>query len=138
MVANSLTAVRKFVNGEDDPTLKELYQYALSSTAQALSQVTQIPTFANKEQLQVFFAKSLLIDALRFNDLAKIKITQLAMSEAVLGDNPRISLVLDSSTNKLQSPTELEIVTAVAGQFQSDNLILELLEKGILKITLTI
>lgn len=138
MVANSLTAVRKFVNGEDDPTLKELYQYALSSTAQALSQITQIPTFANKEQLQVFFAKSLLIDALRFNDLAKIKITQLAMSEAVLGDNPRISLVLDSSTNKLQSPTELEIVTAVAGQFQSDNLILELLEKGILKITLTI
>ena len=138
MVANSLTAVRKFVNGEDDPTLKELYQYALSSTAQALSQVTQIPTFANKEQLQVFFAKSLLIDALRFNDLAKIKITQLAMNEAVLGDNPRISLVLDSSTNKLQSPTELEIVTAVAGQFQSDNLILELLEKGILKITLTI
>ena len=138
MPANSLTAVRKFVNGEDDPTLKELYQYALSSTAQALSQVTQIPTFANKEQLQVFFAKSLLIDALRFNDLAKIKITQLAMSEAVLGDNPRISLVLDSSTNKLQSPTELEIVTAVAGQFQSDNLILELLEKGILKITLTL
>lgn len=138
MTANSLTAVRKFVNGEDDPTLKELYQYALSSTAQALSQITQIPTFANKEQLQVFFAKSLLIDALRFNDLAKIKITQLAMSEAVLGDNPRISLVLDSSTNKLQSPTELEIVTAVAGQFQSDNLILELLEKGILKITLTI
>lgn len=138
MVANSLTAVRKFVNGEDDPTLKELYQYALSSTAQALSQITQIPTFANKEQLQVFFAKSLLIDALRFNDLAKIKITQLAMSEAVLGDNPRISLVLDSSTNKLQSPTELEIVTAVAGQFQSDNLILELLEKGILKITLTL
>lgn len=138
MVANSLTAVRKFVNGEDDPTLKELYQYALSSTAQALSQITQIPTFANKEQLQVFFAKSLLIDALRFNDLAKIKITQLAMSEAVLGDSPRISLVLDSSTNKLQSPTELEIVTAVAGQFQSDNLILELLEKGILKITLTI
>lgn len=138
MVANSLTAVRKFVNGEDDPTLKELYQYALSSTAQALSQITQLPTFANKEDLKVFFAKSLLIDALRFNDLAKIKITQLAMSEAVLGDNPRISLVLDSSTNKLQSPTELEIVTAVAGQFQSDNLILELLEKGILKITLTI
>lgn len=138
MVANSLTAVRKFVNGEDDPTLKELYQYALSSTAQALSQITQIPTFANKEQLQVFFAKSLLIDALRFNDLAKIKITQLAMSEAVLGNNPRISLVLDSSTNKLQSPTELEIVTAVTSQFQSDNLILELLEKGIFKITLTL
>lgn len=138
MTANSLTAVRKFVNGEDDPTLKELYQYALSSTAQALSQITQIPTFANKEQLQVFFAKSLLIDALRFNDLAKIKITQLAMSEAVLGDSPRISLVLDSSTNKLQSPTELEIVTAVTSQFQSDNLILELLEKGIFKITLTL
>lgn len=138
MAANSLTAVRKFVNGEDDPTLKELYQYALSSTAQALSQITQLPTFANKEDLKVFFAKSLLIDALRFNDLAKIKITQLAMQEAVLGDNPRISLVLDSSTNKLQSPTELEIVTAVTSQFQSDNLILELLEKGIFKITLTL
>ena len=138
MAANSLTAVRKFVNGEDDPTLKELYQYALSSTAQALSQITQLPTFANKEDLKVFFAKFLLIDALRFNDLAKIKITQLAMQEAVLGDNPRISLVLDSSTNKLQSPTELEIVTAVTSQFQSDNLILELLEKGIFKITLTL
>lgn len=138
MTANSLTAVRKFVNGEDDPTLKELYQYALSSTAQALSEITQLPTFTSKEQLQVFFAKALLIDALRFNDLAKIKITHLAMNEAVLGDNPRISLVLDSSTNKLQSPTELEVVTAVAGQFQSDNLILELLEKGILKITLTL
>lgn len=138
MTANSLTAVRKFVNGEDDPTLKELYQYALSSAAQALSEITQLPTFTSKEQLQVFFAKALLIDALRFNDLAKIKITHLAMNEAVLGDNPRISLVLDSSTNKLQSPTELEVVTAVAGQFQSDNLILELLEKGILKITLTL
>ena len=138
MVANSLTAVRKFVNGEDDPTIKELYQYALSSTAQASSQIEQIPIFTSKEQLKVFLAKSLLIDALRFNDLAKIKITQLAMNEAVLGDNPRISLVLDSITQKLQSPTELQIITAVVAQFQSDNLILELLEKGILKITLSL
>lgn len=137
MPANSLTAVRKFVNGEDDPTIKELYQYALSSTAQALSQITQLPTFTSKEQLKVFLAKSLLIDALRFNDLAKIKITQLAMSEAALGDNPRISLSLDAS-GKLQSPAEPLIIAAVAEQFQSDNLILELLEKGILKITLSL
>lgn len=137
MPANSLTAVRKFVNGEDDPTIKELYQYALSSTAQALSQITQLPTFTSKEQLKVFLAKSLLIDALRFNDLAKIKITQLAMSESALGDNPRISLSLDAS-GKLQSPAEPLIIAAVAEQFQSDNLILELLEKGILKITLSL
>ena len=137
MPANSLTAVRKFVNGEDDPTIKELYQYALSSTAQALSQITQFPTFTSKEQLKVFLAKSLLIDALRFNDVAKIKITQLAMNEAALGDNPRISLSLDAS-GKLQSPAEPLIIASVAEQFQSDNLILELLEKGILRITLSL
>lgn len=146
MSSNSILAIRKFIRGEDDPTIKEIYQLALSSEAQAIASglnAIPLPQFNNLIEIDVFKARLLLIDTLRFQELNTVKITELAMREAVSGDTPKINLVLESDLNnpsglKLKSPTENEIVNAVRLQFSANNLILELLNKNVLKILLSV
>lgn len=146
MSSNSILAIRKFIRGEDDPTIKEIYQLALSSEAQAIASglnAIPLPQFNNLIEIDVFKARLLLIDTLRFQELNTVKITELAMREAVSGDTPKINLVLESDSNnpnglKLKSPTENEIVNAVRLQFLANNLILELLNKNVLKILLSV
>lgn len=142
-MTNSLIAIRKFITGEDDSTIKEIYQIAMINQAQILAQSTStLPLFSTLQELQVFMIKRLLSDALRFDAMAKIKLTELAMNEAVIGNNPRIDLVLEpnpSNTNslRLKSPSEAEIIQSVQSQFADDALTLELLNKGLIQLSLT-
>lgn len=142
-MTNSLIAIRKFITGEDDSTIKEIYQIAMINQAQILAQSTStLPLFSTLQELQVFMIKGLLSDALRFDAMAKIKLTELAMNEAVIGNNPRIDLVLEpnpSNTNslRLKSPSEAEIIQSVQSQFADDALTLELLNKGLIQLSLT-
>ena len=142
-MTNSLIAIRKFITGEDDSTIKEIYQIAMINQAQILAQSTStLPLFSTLQELQVFMIKRLLSDALRFDAMAKIKLTELAMNEAVIGNNPRIDLVLEpnpSNTNslRLKSPSEAEIIQSVQSQFADDALTLELLSKGLIQLSLT-
>lgn len=142
-MTNSLIAIRKFITGEDDPTIKEIYQIAMINQAQILAQsTTQLPAFNSPQELQIFAVKGLLSDALRFDAMARIKLTELAMSEAVVGDNPRIDLVLEPNPSnpnslRLKSPSEDNIIKSVQAQFTDDKLTLELLSKGLINLSLT-
>ncbi len=142
-MTNSLIAIRKFLTGEDDSTIKEIYQIAMINQAQILAESTSpLPFSITPQELQVFMIKALLSDALRFDAMAKIKLTELAMNEAVIGNNPRIDLVLEPNPSnpnslRLKSPTEAEIIQSVQSQFADDALTLELLSKGLIQLLLT-
>lgn len=134
---NGLEAIRKFIFAEDDRNLIELYKLALNSAAQRASQLGFQPSqFNSLEETKLFIARLFLIDKLRFDESSQLKITQLAMKEAVLGDTPKITLVLQDG--KLISPSEEQIKNAVDQQFSSNDLILELLVQNKISLDLKI
>lgn len=137
MSSNQLEAIRKFIYAEDDRNLIELYKLALNSAAQQASQLEFQPTqFNSLEEIKLFIVRSFLVDKLRFDEQSQLKITQLAMKEAVLGETPKIVLVLQDG--KLISPSEEQIKNAVNQQFSSNNLILELLSQNKISLDLKI
>lgn len=129
---NTYTQIRKFTTGENDPTVKEIYKIALSSKAQEFA----VTSDTNLDSAFLAVIKSLLVDALRFDLNAQLKITELAMAEAVMGVNPKIQLEIDDD-GKLISPSEEKIRAAVEAQFNNDLLILELIKKNIIKLSLS-
>jgi len=129
---NTYTQIRKFTTGENDPTVKEIYKIALSSKAQEFA----VTSDTNLDSAFLAVIKSLLVDALRFDLNAQLKITELAMSEAVMGVNPKIQLEIDAD-GKLISPSEEKIKASVEAQFNNDLLILELIKKNIIKLSLS-
>lgn len=129
---NTYTQIRKFTTGENDPTVKEIYKIALSSKAQEFA----VTSDTNLDSAFLAVIKSLLVDALRFDLNAQLKITELAMAEAVMGVNPKIQLEIDDD-GKLISPSEEKIKAAVEAQFNNDLLILELINKNIIKLSLS-
>lgn len=146
MTANNLDLIRKFVSGEDTPTVRELYLLALQSAAQEFIQAINTPAFftaniqpnlTSPDATLLAVAKAILIDLLRFDPVSPYRITELAMREAVIGSNPKINLTL-SPEGKLNPPFENEIKNAVASQLADDSLVNELLKKGIIKLSLVI
>ena len=146
MTANNLDLIRKFLSGEDTPTVKELYLLALQSASQEFIQAINTPAFftaniqpdlVSPESIVLAVAKANLADLLRFDQVIPYRITELAMREAVIGNNPKIELRL-SPEGKLIAPFENEIKNAVASQLADDSLIKELLQKGIIKLSLVI
>lgn len=129
---NTYTQIRKFTTGENDPTAKEIYKIALSSKAQEFAATSD----TNLDSAFLAVIKSLLVDALRFDLNAQLKITELAMAEAVMGVNPKIQLEIDAD-GKLISPSEEKIKESVEAQFNNDLLILELIKKNIIKLSLS-
>lgn len=137
MPANQLEAIRKFIYAEDDRNLIELYKLALNSAAQQASQLEFQPTqFNSLEEIKLFIVRLFLIDKLRFEEQSQLKLTQLAMKESVLGESPKISLILQEG--KLISPSEGQIKNAVNQQFSSNDLILELLVQNKISLDLKI
>lgn len=129
---NTYTQIRKFTTGENDPTVKEIYKIALSSKAQEFASNSN----TNLDSAFLAVIKSLLVDALRFDLSAQLKITELAMAEAVMGFDPKIQLEIDDD-GKLISPSEEKIKASVEAQFNNDLLILELIKKNIIKLSLS-
>lgn len=143
-MTNSLESIRKFVTGEDTPTVKELYMLALQSAAQSLIEASNNsnyfllniqPKLTNIEEVFLIAAKSKLADLFRFNQVILYQVIELAMRESVIGENPNIVLQL-SPEGKLIPPSEEEIKLAVSSQFANDALVKELLEKNVINLTL--
>jgi hypothetical protein len=146
MNANNLDLIRKFVSGEDTPTVKELYLLALQSDCQEFIQAintsayfsTEIqPNLTSFDSIILVVAKSKLADLLRFNQVIPYRITELAMREAVIGSNPKINLQL-SPEGKLIPPSEDDIKSATSSQLADNSLIKELLQKSIIKLSLVL
>jgi hypothetical protein len=144
-MTNSLESIRKFVTGEDTPTVKELYMLALQSAAQSLIEAGNNsnyfllniqPKLTNIEEVFLIAAKSKLADLFRFNQVILYQVIELAMRESVIGEDPNILLQL-SSEGKLIPPSEEEINLAVSSQFANDALVKELLEKNVINLTLS-
>ncbi len=143
-MTNSLESIRKFVTGEDTPTVKELYMLALQSAAQSLIEASNNsnyfllniqPKLTNIEEVFLIAAKSKLADLFRFNQVILYQVIELAMRESVIGEDPNIVLQL-SPEGKLIPPSEEEIKLAVSSQFANDALVKELLEKNVINLTL--
>ncbi|TRV08689.1 MAG: hypothetical protein EWV41_10200 [Microcystis wesenbergii Mw_MB_S_20031200_S109] len=144
MTENNLNLIRKFLSGEDSPTVKELYLIAVQNAAQSLIEannnsdyfLSEIqPELINLESVFLAAAKSKLADLLRFDQHSLFRVVELAMHEAVVGNNPKITLQL-SPEEKLIPPSENEIKLAVSSQFADDSLVKELLQKNIIKFSL--
>jgi hypothetical protein len=145
MTANNLDLIRKFISGEDTPTVKELYILALQSAAQEFVEAINNPAYfaakiqpelTNAESSSLAVTRGRMADLLRFDSVVQFRIVELAMREAVIGNDPKITLRV-SPEGKLMPPSESEIKTAVASQFANNFLVKELLQKGIIKLSLT-
>jgi hypothetical protein len=144
-MTNSLESIRKFVTGEDTPTVKELYMLALQSAAQSLIEANNNsnyfllniqPKLTNIEEVFLIAVKSKLADLFRFNQVVLYQVIELAMRDSVIGEDPNIVLQL-SPEGKLIPPSEEEIKLAVSSQFANDALVKELLEKNVINLTLS-
>jgi hypothetical protein len=68
--------------------------------------------------------------------VVQFRVVELAMRQAVIGNDPAIILQV-SQEGKLIPPSENEIKTAVSSQFANSFLIKELLQKGVIKLSLS-
>ena len=121
-----------------------LYQIALENAAGHLNEQasslaffdSQIkPTLINDQAVKFYFYKRTLSQLIIFNNVVKLKLALLGMAAAVFGENPQISLSLDSQ-GKLEPIPEPLILQAVIQQFNDNKLLSQLLDQDILKIVI--
>lgn len=145
MTANHLDLIRKFISGEDTPTVRELYILALQSASQEFVEAINNPAYfaaniqpdlTDIESSFIAATRAKMADLLRFDSVVQFRVVELAMRQAVIGNDPAIILQV-SQEGKLIPPSENEIKTAVSSQFANSSLIKELLQKGVIKLSLS-
>ena len=121
-----------------------LYQIALENAAAHLNEQasslaffdTQIrPSLINDQAVKFYFFKRTLSQLIIFNSEVKLKLGQLGMAAAVFGENPLLTLTIDSQ-GKLERIPESDIFQAVIQQFNDNKLLSQLLDQNILKIVI--
>lgn len=141
MTMNSLESQSLF---RDSAEYLGLYQIALENAAGHLnSQASSLaffdsqikPTLINDQAVKFYFYKRTLSQLIIFNNVVKLNLARLGMSAAVFGENPLLSLSLDSQ-GKLESIPESAILQAVFQQFNDNTLLSQLLDQGIFKIVI--
>lgn len=139
-MSNSLNAQSLFLN---NPDYLERYQIALTnvagtfngiSTNQAFFDAQIKPSLINDQSVKVYFFKRILSEMIVFNPYVKSNVTKLGMTSLVFGETPRLAISIDSE-GKLNPISELDILQAVTEQFNDHNLLSQLLNQNILKIT---
>ena len=137
---NSLTAQNLFLNS---PEHIERYQIALTNVAGSFNQVstnqaffdTQIkPSLINDQSVRFYVYKKILSEMIVFNPSVKLNVSKLGMTAAVFGETPRLAISVDTE-GKLNPISELDILQAVTDQFNDNNLLAQLLNQDILKVT---
>ena len=137
---NTLTAQSLFLNS---PEHIERYQIALTNVAGSFNEMssnqaffdTQIkPSLINDQSVRVYVYKRLLSEMIVFNPNVKYHVTKLGMVSAVFGETPRLVISVNNEGN-LNPISELDILQAVTEQFNDDNLLAQLLNQNILKVT---
>ena len=139
-MSNSLTAQSLFLNS---PEHLERYQIALTNVAGSFNEMStnqaffdsQIkPSLINYQSVKVYVYKRILSEMIVFNPYVKLNIARLGMVSAVFGETPRLAISVDNE-GRLNPISELDILQAVTDQFNDDNLLAQLLNQDILKVT---
>lgn len=139
-MSNTLTAQGLFLNS---PEHIERYQIALTNVAGSFNEMasdqdffsSQIkPSLINDQSVRVYVYKRILSEMIVFNPYVKLNITKLGMVSAVFGETPRLAISVDNE-GRLNPISELDILQAVTDQFNDDNLLAQLLNQNILKVT---
>lgn len=139
-MANTLTAQNLFLNS---PEHIEKYQIALTNVAGSFNQVstnqaffdTQIkPSLINDQSVRFYVYKKILSEMIVFNPSVKLNVSKLGMTAAVVGETPRLAISVDTE-GKLNPIPESDILQAVMHQFNDENLLVQLLNQDILKVT---
>lgn len=141
MSMNSLESQSLFRNSSE---YLEKYQVALENASGQFNQMISDPVFfdsdikptlVNDQAVKFYFYKRILSQLIIFNNGIKSRLAMLGMAAAVFGENPLLSLSLDSQ-GKLEPIPESAILQAVLQQFNDDQLLSQLLDQDILKIVI--
>ncbi len=137
---NTLIAQSLFLNS---PEHIERYQIALTNVAGSFNEMstnqaffdTQIkPSLINDQSVKVYVYKKILSEMIVFNGSVKLNVAKLGMTAAVFGETPRLAISTDNE-GKLNPIPESDILQAVTEQFSDDNLLAQLLNQNILKVS---
>lgn len=137
---NTLTAQSLFINS---PEYLEAYQIALTNAAGSFNEFSnnsaffdgQIkPNLIDDKAVRFYVYKRLLSDMIIFNPYVKLNLAKLGMAAAVFGETPRLAVSVDNE-GKLNPISESDILQAVTEQFNDDNLLIQLLNQNILKVS---
>lgn len=137
---NSLDAQNLFRNSSE---YLEIYQTALENVAgqfnelitnQAFFDAEIKPTLINDQTVRIYTYKRLLSEMILFNSYIKFNLAKLAMAAAVFGETPQLLLSVNTE-GKLNPILESDILRIVNEQFADNNLLIQLLNQNIFKIS---
>jgi hypothetical protein len=136
---NSLIAQSLFLNS---PEYIERYQIALTNVSGSFNEMSTDPGFfgnqikpnlIDDESVRFYVYKRILSEMIVFNPYVKLNVAKLGMTAAVFGETPR--LVISINNDKLNPISESDILQAVIEQFNDENLLAQLLNQNILKVS---
>jgi hypothetical protein len=137
---NSLIAQSLFLNS---PEHIERYQIALTNVAGSFNEMSTDPAFfdnqikpnlINDKSVRFYVYKRILSEMIVFNPYVKLNVAKLGMTAAVFGETPRLTLSINIG-DKLNLISESDILQAVTEQFNDENLLAQLLNQNILKVS---
>lgn len=137
---NSLDAQNLFRNS---PEYLEIYQTALENVAGQFNGLVTNPAFfdaeikptlINDQTVRIYTYKRLLSEMILFNPYVKFNLAKLAMAAAVFGETPQLLLSVNTE-GKLNPILESDILRIVNEQFADNNLLIQLLNQNIFKIS---
>ncbi|MDJ0506579.1 MAG: hypothetical protein PX635_15280 [Nostocales cyanobacterium LE14-WE12] len=137
---NTLTAQSLFLNS---PDYLERYQIALTNVSGSFNEIASSsvffdaqvkPSLIDDKAVRFYVYKRMLSEMIVFNPYVKLNVAKLGMSDAVFGETPKLVLFVNNE-GKLNPISESDILQAVIHQFNDDNLLAQLLNQNILKVT---
>jgi hypothetical protein len=137
---NSLIAQSLFLNS---PEYIERYQIALTNVAGSFNEMSTDPAFFDNQikpnliddkSVRFYGYKRILSEMIVFNPYVKLNAARLGMTAAVFGETPRLTISVNSE-GKLNPISESDILQAVIEQFNNENLLAQLLNQNILKVS---
>jgi hypothetical protein len=137
---NSLIAQSLFLNS---PEYIERYQIALTNVSGSFNKMSTDPAFFDNQikpnliddkSVRFYGYKKILSEMIVFNPYVKLNVAKLGMTAAVFGETPRLTISVNSE-GKLNPISESDILQAVIEQFNDENLLAQLLNQNILKVS---
>jgi hypothetical protein len=139
-MSNSLTAQSLFLNS---PEYIERYQIALTNVSGSFNEMSTNSTFFDSEikpnliddeSVRFYVYKRILSEMIVFNPYVKLNVAKLGMAAAIFGETPRLVISINNE-DKLNPISESDILQAVSEQFNDENLLAQLLNQNILKVS---
>ena len=137
---NTLTAQSLFLNS---PAYLERYQIALTNVSGSFNEIASSlvffdaqvkPSLIDDKAVRFYVYKRILSEMIVFNPYVKLNVSKLGMAAAVFGETPKLALSVDNE-GRLNPISELDILQAVTDQFNDENLLTQLLNQNILKVS---